>query len=96
MKRNFAPAEGTREREGWDKCLDLKPADRRKALKDVQSTADAPGQRDFYKGWMDAWDTFGDASWDDIKKRWSGGRGSIKAAAARHVQAFARRVRGAV
>ncbi len=96
MRRNFAPAAGTTEREGWDKCLDLKPAARSRALKDVQRTADEPGGREFYKGWMDAWDTFGNAPWDEIKARWSGGTGSIKEAiVAKHVRAFAQQVVGA-
>jgi len=78
MKRNFAPPEGSKEREGWDSCLDLKPDDRKKVLAKVVKEMDEPGRREWVKGWMDAWDTFKDASWDEIKRRMPSEKSSIK------------------
>ena len=77
-KRAYAPAEGTDEREGWDKCLDLPPTERLKMVKKVTAQLSGGGGRgNWARGWMDAWDTFGDASWAEIKKR-TGSTGRIK------------------
>lgn len=77
MKRNYAPTPGSEEREGWDKCLDTPPKQRKAALKGVVRSMDEPGRRRWAKGWMDAWDTFGMASFSEIKRRMKGGK-SIK------------------
>jgi len=68
MRRSFAPAEGTDERGGWDQCLDLRPGERRAAVKRVLTHMDDPGNRDWSRGWMDAWDTFHDSSWERIRR----------------------------
>lgn len=72
--RAFAPAQGSDARAGWDKCLDLRPEERERELKNIVKAMDEPGMREFASGWMDAWDTFGKATWDEIKKRMKGDR----------------------
>lgn len=78
MKRSFVPAEGSKERDGWDKCLDMVPEARKRELKSILKSMDEPGMREYAKGWMDAWDTFGDASWKEIKRRMPDENKSIK------------------
>jgi len=48
-------------------------------MKKVVKQMDDPGNREWASGWMDAWDTFGTATKEGIKRRWDG-RGRIKAA----------------
>lgn len=78
MKRNFPPVKRDA-LEGWNQCLDLRPQQRKQALKEVVRDSLDPSKREWASGWMDAWDTFGMADWDEIKKR-TGPRGQIKSA----------------
>ena len=71
MKRNYPPV-GREERAGWDKCMDLDPNQRQRALKDVVRSMDDPGQRAFSSGWMDCWETIGKTPWDRIPDRLKG------------------------
>ena len=73
MKRSYLPPEGTDTREGWDRCLDTRPEDREAALR--AATAGPYGDsRHFINGWLDAWETFGEASFEDIRARIVGDR----------------------
>jgi len=72
MKRNFPPPEGSAERDGWDKCMDLDPNQRQRALRDVTRNMDQPGQRAFGSGWLDCWETIGKTPWDRIPSKLKG------------------------
>lgn len=78
MKRSYPPANASA-RKGWDTCLDLPPNRRKSELRRVVKMMDDPGNREWASGWMDAWETFGTSTWQEIKKRWDG-KGRIKAA----------------
>ena len=80
MKRLYAPPAGSSARHGWDKCLDLDPVARKQALATVIHRLDDPGYKPWADGWLDAWDTFGMATHDEIARRGDGTHGAIKTA----------------
>lgn len=65
--RAFPPAEGSDERDGWDSCLDIPGGQRSSYLKEVVKDMDTPGRREFARGWMDAYDTYKEKTWDEMK-----------------------------
>lgn len=74
--RIFPPAEGSPEREGWDKCISTPPNKRKEILPEIVKRLTGSESR-FEKGWMDAWQTFGDDSWKEIKRRMPDPNGKI-------------------
>lgn len=66
-KRIYPPAEGSDERQGWDKCLDIPGGERGQQLNSIMKMMDEPGMRAYTSGWMDAWDTYGEADYEEIE-----------------------------
>jgi hypothetical protein len=54
--RSYPPAEGSQERDGWERCLDTPPDQRQQAMSDVVRSMDESGQREWAKGWMDCYE----------------------------------------
>lgn len=57
MVRYYAPPEGTPERGGWDRCMDTPSHTRAAVLPNVVRDLNAGPNRDWFRGWLDAWDT---------------------------------------
>lgn len=66
-KRTYAPSEGTAERDGWDRCLGIPGGERSRYVDDIMQSMDEPGGRSFAKGWLDAYDTYGEMSWAEMR-----------------------------